>query len=72
MIFTSFRENFFVGLGLVILTLMVFFLPLLKVTTTLSEAEVPEKLLFAVIVKDLALEEIFTDRRPLILVTFLI
>ena len=72
MIFTSLRENFFVVLGFVILTVMVFFAPLLKVTTTLSEAEVPEKLLFAVIVKDLALEEIFTDRRPLILVTFLI
>ena len=51
---------------------MVFFLPLLKVTTTLSEAEVPEKLLFAVSVKALALEERFKDRSPLMLVAFLI
>ena len=72
MILTSARENFFVVLGLVILTLMVFFVPLLKVTTTLSEAEVPEKLLLAVSVTDLALEEIFTDIRPLMLVAFLI
>ena len=72
MIFTSLRENFFVVLGFVILTLMVFFEPLLKVTTTLSEAEVPEKLLFAVSVRDLALGESFKDRRPLMLVALLI
>lgn len=54
-----------------IFTVTVFFVPLLKVTSTFSVAVLPEKLLLAVSVRVLESAESFRERRPLRLTAFL-
>ena len=62
----------FVAAGfLLIFTVTVFFVPLLKVTSTFSVAVLPEKLLLAVSVRVLESAESFRERRPLRLTAFL-